>query len=71
MADILQSKYPKNAEFIERLALLLVTDKDTQEFGNLIGSVYQAAYEKCTADHKKELDKHGIKVTIRKEEPNH
>jgi len=67
MADILQDKYPKNEEFIERLAMLLVTDKDSESFGKLIGNVFQRGYEKSVEDHRKELSKHGITVTIKPE----
>jgi len=71
MAEILKGRYPNNAEFIERIATLLATDQDVSQFGVLIGNVFQAGYEKSVKDHRAELSKHGITITVKPEEPNH
>jgi hypothetical protein len=70
MAEILKGRYPNNAEFIERIASLLVTDQDVSNFGTLIGNVFQTGYEKSVADHRAELAKHGITTTVKPEESN-
>lgn len=64
MADILQHRYPPNANFLDRIASTLTTEQDMKDFAALVSSIYQAAYEKSVNDHREQLSKLGITTTI-------
>ena len=67
MAEILKEKYPQNENIIERISNCLTTEKDAQEFGILVGNIYEAAYKKAVGDYKEQLAKLGIEAVIKPE----
>jgi hypothetical protein len=64
MFDILQDRYPKHQEILERIASALVTSNDLQAFGKLISDVYEVAYLKSLDQQKDVFKKAGIKVNV-------
>lgn len=64
MFEFLKERYSKNDQIIERLAGVLQTDRDTQEFIKLMIDVYEAGYMKSVEDHRDQLTKAGIQVKV-------
>ena len=62
--EILQERFLKHEELIERIGLALQTEKDLQLFGNLVADIYEVGYMKATSDYKQELSKLGYNVKI-------
>lgn len=69
-AELLKDKYPPFEAIIERVSAALVTDKDLQEFGKIITTVFEAGYFKAVNDYKGQCEKLGIKVSVVAEEPS-
>lgn len=65
--EVLQEKYVKNESIIERLINSLGTEKDCQDFLQLIADSYEAGYLKSVNDHKAELQKVGLVARIKPE----
>ena len=66
---LLQDRYEKHAEIIDRLSRSLVTKGDIEAFGNLAMELYETGYFKSIGDHKDALAKMGVKVQIKAQEP--
>ena len=49
---------------IERVASALATDKDVEDFGKVMGGLYESGYRKAVADLKGQMEKHGLQVDI-------
>ena len=64
MFDLLQERYPKHDELLDRISSQLITKSDIEGFGNLVSDIYEVAYTKCAADHSEALSKKGYKATI-------
>lgn len=64
MFDLIQERYQRNEQIIERLGAILVTDGDVKGFLKLIGDVYEAGYIKSVNDHKDQLKKMGLNARI-------
>ena len=62
--DILRENYGPHDEIIERVATSLATDKDMEDFGKLIGQVYQTAYMKAVNEYRDQAEKMGLTVTV-------
>ena len=65
MAEILRGRYQDNVEIIDRISSTLATEKDLKDFAQLVGQIYQSAYEKSVNDHKEQLAKLGITTSIK------
>lgn len=62
--DLLQQGYTQHDPIVERISSALVTQKDLEDFGQLIGSVYSAGFMKAYKDYKTELEKVGLKINL-------
>lgn len=49
---------------IERVATSLTTDKDLEDFGKLVGQVYELGYRKAVEDYREQVEKLGLKINI-------
>lgn len=67
LSQILQSRFPKHEQIVERISSSLITDKDLEDFGILIGDVYEVAYMKAVEEYRVQFEKMGINVVIDKE----
>lgn len=64
MFDILQERYAKNENFIERLIGVLKTSRDSEEFGTFIVDVYETGFLKAINEHKEALEARGLEANI-------
>lgn len=55
---------------IERVASAMITEKDVQEFGLLIGQIFEQGYKKAYQDYKEEIEKMGLKVSMISKDPS-
>lgn len=62
--DMLKLDYAAHDTIIERISSSLTTQKDVEDFGKLIGQVYETAYKKAVEDYKAEAEKLGLKVSV-------
>ena len=62
--DIIQDRYPKHEDLLDRIASALITKNDIEGFGRLIADVYEVAYLRCVAEHSKILEQLGHKAII-------
>lgn len=62
--ELLGSDYAPHDTIIERVSGSLQTEKDVEDFGKLIGQVYEKAYRKAVEDYKVEVERLGLKVSI-------
>lgn len=65
-ADILLNKYPDYEHLIDKIGIVLQSDKDVQFFLQMLADCYEKGYSKCVRDHEGALHKLGYKVTLRK-----
>jgi nickel-dependent lactate racemase len=65
MFEVLQERYSKNEQIIERVAASLITEKDTKDFLKLVTDIYEMAYLKSVKDHKEALQKVGLVATVK------
>ena len=62
--ELLKVKYASHDEIIERVSSVLITEKDVENFGKLIGQVYEIGYVKAVDDYRKQIEEMGLKVSI-------
>lgn len=62
--DLLGISYSSHDQIIERVATSLATDKDVEDFGKLVGQVYQCGYKKAVEDYQSQLEELGLKIKI-------
>ena len=62
--DLLKLNYMAHDAIIERVATSLTTEKDLEDFGKLVGQVYEIGYRKAVEDYREQFEKLGLKVTI-------
>lgn len=62
--DILGDKYPEDDSVIDRVAKSLVTSNDTEAFGKLVISLYEAGFMQAVRENKKKFEELGYKVNI-------
>lgn len=68
--DLLHLDYSKHDQIIERVSSSLVTDKDLEDFGKLIGQIYETGYKKAISDYKEEVEKLGVEVIFGTQKTN-
>lgn len=56
--------YAAHDAIIERVATSLTTDKDVEDFGKLIGQVFEMGFRRAIEEYAKEAEKVGLKVVI-------
>lgn len=62
--DMLKINYTPHDTIIERVSCSLTTEKDLEDFGKLIGQVYETGYRKAVEDYKDQIEKLGLKIEI-------
>jgi hypothetical protein len=62
--DMLKLNYSAHDNIIERVASSLATDKDVEDFGKLIGQVFEEGFRRALEQYKAEVEKLGMKITI-------
>jgi len=62
--ELLQNRYAKHDQIIERVALGLSTDVDVKDFGALVAEVFEAGYYKAVEDYKEQAKKAGMDVKV-------
>lgn len=60
--DMLKFNYAAHDVIIERVASSLDTDKDLEDFGRLIGQVFETGYRKALEDYRKQAEDLGFTV---------
>ena len=64
LMDLLKEKYVENDQIIERLSTAIVTNKDLEDFGKLVGHIHEVGYKKAVIDNRQQLEKLGYNVNI-------
>lgn len=64
MFQLLQDRYVKHQDIVERVGVSLLTDKDVQAFLQMAVEIYEVGYLKAVDDYKVQLEKMGIKATV-------
>lgn len=62
--ELLKIDYVAHDTIIERISSALVTERDVEDFGKLIGQVYEKGYRKAVDDYRKQVEDMGLKVSI-------
>lgn len=62
--DLLGIDYATHDTIIERVSTSLTTQQDIEDFGKLIGQVFEKGYRKAIEDYSKEAEKLGLKVSV-------
>lgn len=64
VGEILKQRYPKNSKAIERVAAMLLTKQDVEEFLNLVTDLYRTGFDRATDSYKEQLTKLGYQVKV-------
>lgn len=64
LMDLLKERYVENDLIIERLSTAIVTSKDLEDFGKLVGHIYEVGYKKAVIEHQQQLENLGYNVSI-------
>ena len=67
--DLLQERYGRNVDIIERISRQLITKGDLENFIKFAIVLFEAGYLKAVSDHKDVMTKMGIPVTVKAQEP--
>lgn len=70
MFQMLQERYQRNEQIIERIGSQLNSETDINAFYKLMTDVYEAAYMKSVSDHSQKLSEMGLVAKITKPEAN-
>lgn len=62
--DLLGIDYASHDTIIERVAVSLTTQQDLEDFGKLIGQVFEKGYRKAIEDYGKEAEKLGLRIKV-------
>jgi deoxyhypusine synthase len=62
--DMLKDRYPKNADYIERLASGVITKTDYESLGSLMADVYEAGFMRAVEQYKEQMAKLGMRVNV-------
>lgn len=62
--DLLQERYYKHQDVVERISRSLVTKGDIENFGKFILEIYEAGFFKAVQDNKELWEKLGYETTI-------
>jgi len=63
-AGILQERFPRHENTVERVATAIVTEADLEAFGKLMGDLFEVGYMKAVNDYRDEFERMGVKITI-------
>jgi hypothetical protein len=70
MYEILESRYAKHEDIIERISKSLITHNDIDNFGKLVADIYESGFFKAVSENKDAWEKLGYKPIIKQSEPN-
>lgn len=62
--EMLKERYPKNADYIERLSAGVTTKGDYEALGSLMADVYEAGFVRAVDQYKEQLAKMGMRVNV-------
>lgn len=62
--EMLQERYSRNADYIERLSAGVTTKGDYEALGSLMADVYEAGFVRAVDQYKEQLAKMGMKVNV-------
>lgn len=62
--DLLKLNYVSHDPIIERVSTALTTEKDLEDFGKLIGQVYEIGYKKAVDDYRSQIEAMGLKIHV-------
>jgi hypothetical protein len=62
--DLLKLNYVNHDPIIERVSTALATEKDLEDFGKLIGQVYEIGYKKAVDDYRTQIEAMGLKIHV-------
>jgi len=65
MFELMQERYSKNEQIIERVGASLTTEKDIKDFLELITDLYEMAYLRAVKDQREQLEKLGLVANIK------
>ena len=61
-AQLLKQDYLPHDTIVERVSSALTTDQDIEDFGRLIGQVFESGYRRAVDDYQDEAAKMGLKI---------
>ncbi len=67
--QILESRYNKYHDLMQRITHNIVTMKDATDFGQMLVEIYEVAYLKAVDDYRKTVESHGFKIDIKSSVP--
>lgn len=62
--DLLKLNYINHDTIIERISTALTTEKDLEDFGKLVGQVYEIGYKKAVEDYRAQIESLGLKIHV-------
>lgn len=65
-ATLLKNKYEQEDNVIvERIASALSTERDVEDFGKLMGKLFEGGYRRAVKDMEGQMKEHGLTVDIK------
>lgn len=65
--ELLGTKFPKYQAVLIRAAANMVTNEDATNFSRMMVDLYEAGFMKAVNDYKKQVEAHGLRVSVRAE----
>jgi len=65
--EMLKDRYADNEPIIEWIASHTLTEREYEEVGKLMASIYEVGYLKAVDDHREKLENMGVRAYIRPE----
>jgi len=65
LQELLEGRYPKYHDLLQRLLVHIVTEKDMMDFGQMFVDCYELAYHRAVNDYRKAVEPHGFRVEIK------
>ena len=69
LQEILKERYVRHQDIAERLAAAIVTQRDLQEFGNLVSDVYEVGFLRAVDEYRRLLKDAGMSGDVKITEP--
>ncbi len=64
LAEMLKNKYHANSKAAERVAAVLYTRDDVEQFLNMASDLYRSGFERAAESYKEQLKKLGYEIKI-------
>lgn len=65
--ELLKENYVKHEEMAARLATVVVTEKDYEEMGKILTSIYYKGYNQAVEAQREQWEKLGYRIRVRSE----